>query len=253
MVEQAGEVIYQAVTEGQPVPGSKLSIIYDPDQVDLGHYLMLLKKTFTSVDQVKPVSRSLFSIIRQADDIIQSDNQHQVVICEVTSSGSAAVVLSSSENKGQSYAKLKFSDFPDPKPSQADYVVLTEAAVSEPEKTSAFLQYLFQDRENDFPVAMGCSSTASSLSSEIVTLIQTILSIKNRFIPSCGSDFDLISTKLAESLLYPIKELRPWLSQGPELTCSALIIFQDQETNKPSYVMLEETDHLNPPRSPDRI
>ena len=44
MVEQAGEVIYQAVTEIKPVPGSKLSIIYDPDQVDLGHYLLLLRK-----------------------------------------------------------------------------------------------------------------------------------------------------------------------------------------------------------------
>ena len=75
MVEQAGEVIYQAVTEIQPVPGSKLSIIYDTDQVDLGHYQLLLEKTFISVDHVKPSSQSLFSKIRQAAILIQSDNQ----------------------------------------------------------------------------------------------------------------------------------------------------------------------------------
>ena len=244
MVEQAGEVIFQAITEAQPAVGSKLSIIYDPNQVEIGSYLSLLEKNFNTVDQIKPASQSLLSRLKQAADLIQADNRHLVVICEVTSSGSAAVVLSSLENKGQAYAKLKFADFPDPEPYRADYVVLTEAAASEPEKTSAFLQDLFQDRENDFPVALGCSSTASALSSEIVTLIQTVLSIKNKFIPPCGSDFDLISTNFAVSPLYPIKELRPWLSQGSELTCSALIIFQDQEINEPSYVVLEETDHF---------
>ncbi|RLD91792.1 MAG: hypothetical protein DRJ13_17245, partial [Bacteroidetes bacterium] len=166
MVEQAGEVIFQAITEARPAAGTKLSIIYDPDQVEIGSYLSLLEKDFDTVDQVKPASQSLLSRLKQAADLIQADNRHLVVICEVTSSGSAAVVLSSSENKGQAYAKLRFADFPDPEPSRADYVVLTEAAASEPEKTSAFLQDLFQDRENDFPVAMGCSSLASALSSE---------------------------------------------------------------------------------------
>jgi len=39
MVEQAGEVIYQAVTEIKPMPGSKLSIIYNPDQIELGKHV----------------------------------------------------------------------------------------------------------------------------------------------------------------------------------------------------------------------
>ena len=243
MVEQAGEVIFQALTEARPADGSKLSIIYDPDQVEIGPYLSLLKKDFGTVDQVKPASQSMLSRLRQAAVLIQADNRRLVVICELSSSGSAAVVLSSSENNVQAYAKLKFSDSPDPEPSRADYVVLTEAPASEPEKTVVFLQELFQDRENDLPAALGCSSPASALSSEILTLIQAVISIKNKFIPSCGSDIDLISTKFAESPLYPINEIRPWLSRGPDYSRSALILFKDQDNNETSYVVLEETEH----------
>jgi len=243
MVEQAGEVIYQAVTEIKPMPGSKLSIIYDPDQVDLGHYLLLLKKNFTSVDQVKPASKSLFSKIRQAADIIQSDNQRQVVICEISSSGSAAVVLSSSIIKGPANVRLKFADFPDLEPSLADYVVLTEAAAAHQEKTAATLQGLFKNRVNEYPVALACSRTANALSSEIITLIQTVLAIKNRLIPASSSDLDLLEAELSGSPLYPIKNIRPWLSRGPEHTRSALILFQEHGTENPEYIVLDETDH----------
>ena len=243
MVEQAGEVIFQALTEARPADGSTLSIIYNPDQVEIGPYLSLLKKDFGTVDLVKPASQSLLSRLKQAADLIQADNRRLVVICELTSSGSSAVVLSSTENMGQAYAKLKFANSPDPEPSRADYVVLTEAAASNPEKTVVFLQELYQDRENDLPAALGCSSPATSLSSEILTLIQVVISIKNKFIPSCSSDIDLISTKFSESPLYQIKEIRPWLSRGPDYTRSALILFQDQENNESSYVILEETDH----------
>ena len=243
MVEQAGEVIFQALTNARPADGSKLSIIYDPDQVEIGHYLSLLKKYFITVDQIKPASQGMLSKLRQAADLIQADNSRLAVICELTSSGSAAVVLTSSENIGQAYAKLKFADFPDPEPSRADYAVLTEAAASAPEITAAFLQELFQDRENDLPAALGCSTPANSLSSEVLTIIQAVLSIKNKFIPSCVSDIDPISTMYPESPFYPIKELRPWLSQGPDHNRSALILFHDQETHEPSYVVLEEIDH----------
>jgi len=242
MVEQAGEVIYQAVSETQPGAGSKLSIIYDSDQVDLGHYLLLLKKSFTSVDQVKPATKSLFSIIRQAVDIIQSDNQRQVVICEMSSSGSAAVVLSHSTIKGPANVRLKFADFPDLEPSLADYVLLTEAAAAHQEKTTAMLQDLFKNRVNEYPVALACSGTANALSSEIITLIQTVLAIKNRIIPASSSDLNLLEADLSGSPLYPIKDIRPWLSRGPEHTRSALIIFQDGGIKNTDYIVLDETD-----------
>ena len=90
MVEQAGEVIYQALTEVQPADGSKLSLIYDPDQVEIGSYLSLLKKDFITVDQIKPASQSMLSRLKQAADLIQADKQRLVVICELSSSGSAA-------------------------------------------------------------------------------------------------------------------------------------------------------------------
>ena len=250
MVEQAGEVIYQAVSESRPVPGSKLSIIYDPDQIDLGHYLLLLKKTFTSVDQVKPASKSLFSKIRQAADMIQSDNQRQAVICEMSSSGSAAVVLSSSIIKGPANVRLKFAEFPGLEPSRADYVVLSEAAASNQAPTATLLRGLFQDRVNDFPAALGCSSAASALSSEIVTLIQAVLSIRNRLIPACKSNIDLLGSELQKSPLYPIKDFRPWLSHGPDYIRSALLIFQESGSDDPAYIILEETDH---PKQPPTI
>jgi PfaB family protein len=246
MVEQAGEVIYQAVSESRPGPGSKLSIIYNPDQIDLGHYLSLLKKIFISVDQVKPASISMYSKIRQAADIIQYDNQRQVVICEMSSSGSAAVVLSS-DNKGAADVRLKFAEFPGLEPSRADYVVLSEAAASNQAPTATLLRGLFQDRVNDFPAALGCSSAASALSSEIVTIIQAVLSIRNRLIPACKSNNDLLGSELQGSPLYPIKDFRPWLSHGPDYIRSALLIFQESGSDDPAYIILEETDHPEQP------
>ncbi len=249
MVEQAGEVIYQAVSESRPVPGSKLSIIYDPDQIDLGQYLPLLKKIFTSVDQVKPASITMFSKIRQAADLIESDNQREVVICEISSSGSAAVVLSSGI-KGATDVRLKFAEFPGLEPSRADYVVLSEAAASNQAPTATLLRGLFQDRVNDFPAALGCSSAASALSSEIVTIIQAVLSIRNRLIPACKSNIDLLGSELQRSPLYPIKDFRPWLSHGPDYIRSALLIFQESGSDDPAYIILEETDH---PKQPPTI
>ncbi len=249
MVEQTGEVIYQAVSETRPMPGSKLSIIYNPDQIELGHYLSLLKKRFISVDHVKPASISMFSKIRQAADLIRSDINRHVVICEMSSSGSAAVVISSTSDQDQAYARLKFADFPGLEPSLADYVVLTEAAASHQEKSASLLQDLFKDRINNYPVALGCSSTANALSSEIITLIQTVLAIENRLIPVSSSDLDLLEAELSGSPLYPIKDIRPWLSRGPEHTRSALIIFQEYGTADPAYIVLEEADHPELPPS----
>ena len=96
MVEQAGEVIFQAVSKAQMAAGSRLSIIYNPDQVEIGPYLSMLNKDFSAVDQVRPISQSLYSRLRQAADLIQEDDRHLVVICELTSSGSGAIALSSS-------------------------------------------------------------------------------------------------------------------------------------------------------------
>jgi len=249
MVEQVGEVIYQAVTEVQPVPGSKLSIIFDTDQVDLCHYQLLLEKAFILVDHVKPSSHSLFSKIRQAAKLVQSDKSRQVVICDISPSGSAAVVISPSETKGSVNVGLKFADYPDLEPSLADYVGLTEAVAANHEKTAVMLQTLFRNRVNEYPVALGCNNPANALSSEIITFIQAVLAIKNRIIPANSSDLDLLETELSESPLYPIKDIRPWLSRGPEHTRSALIMFQEYKTNDPVYIVLGESDHpeSNPP------
>ena len=249
MVEQAGEVIYQAVSKFQPEPGSKLSIIFDPNQVELGHYLFLLKKDFNTVDQVKPASTNLFSTIKQAADLIQSDIRHQVVICEITSTGSAALVFSSSEYAGPAYSRLKFADYPGLEPSLADYVVLNDPNSFAQEDTTSQLKVLFQDRTDKYPVALGCSSEATALSSELITFIQTVLSISNKFIPACSSDIDQMEIGLAESPLYPIKEFRPWLSRGPEYKRSALLFFQRHKSDIPPYIVLEEIDHPDTPPS----
>ena len=248
MVEHAGEVIYQAVQKARPVPGSKLTILFNPELVDLGHYLARLENVFSSVDQSRPSSTGLFSNIKQAADLIQSDQQRHVVICEISSSGSAAIILSPLDNIESTSVKIKFSDFPGLEPSTADYVVLTDPAASDNEKTGLSLQHLFQDRVGQYPVAIGCSP-ATSLSSELVALIQAILSIENRLIPASNTKIELKKLATSESPLYSIKDVRPWLSRGPDHTRSTLVVFPEKGAEDPAYIFLEEAGNSAKPSS----
>ncbi len=249
MVEQAGEVIYQALSDARVQDGSKLSIIYDPDQIDLGHYLPLIKEDFAPLDQEKPISPSLFAKIKQASHLIQQDPDRQVVICELSLYGSAAIVLSSPDKKGAACVRLKSAGIPGLEPSLADYVVITKTAAPHQEKSAALLRDLFQDRPDRHPIALGSCSTVKSQSPEIVTFIHAVLSIKHKIIPGCSTDNDPITARLSGIPINTTKEFRPWLSRGPGFNRSSLLLYQNQEVNALEYIVLEEYEGSEEPLS----
>jgi PfaB family protein len=240
LVEHFGEVIFQALDEAQPLAGSRLTIIRDSSQADLGHYLPLLESEYIQVDQVQPVSQNLIPQIQQAVELIQNDRKHHVVLCDLSQFGSAAVVLSHPDHPGQSYAGLEFPSDPDSEPSRADYAVLTDAEAWT-ESTAALLQELFQDRQDQHPVALGCSYAGSLVSAEIISLVQTALAVCHKLIPAWIQKNDPPQETRALDPLYINYEFRPWLSRGPDFLRSALLI-SPRQVNESNYVILKEID-----------
>jgi len=238
LVEHAGEIIYQALIDAKLEPGSHLTIIRDFDKVELGHYLPLIKGEIDQVNQVKPASQALGDQITQAYRLIKDNNQHHVLICDNSRSGTSAVVFSHAGHEGQKLARLRRSLDSGVDLSQADYVEITGAALAVVEQNSNRIKALFASSEPYHPVAVGQYATPGSRSVEILNLIQAVLAVGNKIIPASGYTPDSFPAEFSKDPLYINQQYRPWLSRGRDFIRSAIFICE--YTHNPGDMFLLE-------------
>jgi len=240
LVEHAGEIIYQAVQDAGLDQGSHIAILLDTGKVELGHYLPLLQREFKSIELIDPSSKYLGDHIDQAMGLINDQANIHIVLCDISSSGTAALVLSPPDHSGRKITKLIAGINPQANPSRADYIEISGAALASAEIIVEDLQKAYSSWGSSYPVAVGHFKTPGSRSVEILNLIQAVLSVKIKYIPPSKLLSASIPLGLNKEPFYINQEHRPWLSRGSKFNRSAILICADQKNSVRTFLLEEE-------------
>ncbi|MEJ2447872.1 MAG: hypothetical protein P8Y37_08030, partial [Anaerolineales bacterium] len=236
LVEHPGEVIRKALQDIPEKGDTELIHIHLGVEAELGSYESLLNDEFHSLNREAAQSPFLIQVLEQAAGYLNKDH-HLVVVSETGISGTAAVVLASSDLQIPGVVNL--SSWPSREGSPQGFEYVGVARPPDPADLEKLAQQLAHIT-NDYSAVLGSFNAPRREGESLAALIQTALAIKNKILPAWNNTQLASVSQNSRPRLQICGHSRPWLPSGTDFKRQALFAQKILNESTWKLIHLEE-------------
>lgn len=237
MVEHPGEVVLEALESFQGGHRTGLTLIPSHDLPEYGFYLSQLEERFGSIELTPPRSSRLVDLLEQAGSILKKQPGRLVVISETTLTGSAAVVISTSDLENEGLASLHL---PNSAATSINDFELAGFAGELDQSGLDRLGELIAKRTDGRPVSLVSPGSYGQPEESLLNLIQICLAIKEKTLPF-WNPLQHSSTDISQIPALQVNpKARAWLAKRKDFQRCAILLGRKREKSTWQALFLEE-------------